>query len=177
MIRSVVRVSSCLVVVASLALLVACAASPRQRPVGVGDVSTGIGSLESTRKALEGTWTLSQFEVAGAGGKLTPVRAKAQLTYDAYGNLSIKGVLEEPLPGQATVTDAPALAYTGRVVIDTTRQEMVLMGTNTTVEPDPAIVAKIGLESRRRYTLTADTLTISVIDAGGNITSRSTFRK
>jgi hypothetical protein len=175
--HQVMRVSVLATLVAGTLLFGACAASPRQRPVGVGDVSSGQGSLEATRKALEGTWTLTQFEVAGAGGKLTPVRAKAQLTYDGFGNLSIKGVLEEPLPGQTTVTDQPALAYTGRVVIDTVRQEMVLMGTNSTVEPDASILAKIGLESRRKYTLNLDNLTIAVMDAKGGITSRSTFRK
>jgi hypothetical protein len=155
----------------------ACASSPRQRPVGVGDVNTGAGSLEATRRQLEGTWTLTRFEVADAAGQLVPVRAKAQLTYDAFGNLSIRGVLEEPLPGQKTVGDAPALAYTGKAVIDTARKEMVLTGTEATVEPDPALLAKIGLESRRRYEFGEGTLTISVMNASGTATSRATFRK
>lgn len=175
---SFLRPASVAAVVLSLLLVAACAASSRQRPVSMGDVNTGAESLAATRKQLEGTWTLSRFEVADPAGKLTPVRAKAQLTYDAFGNLSIRGVLEEPLPGQQTVTDQPALAYTGKAVIDTVRKEMVLTGTSATVEPDPTILAKIGLESRRRYEFGGDgTLTISIMNANGGISSRATFRK
>ena len=177
MISSLVRASSIALMISSAIVLDACAASPRQRPVGVGDVNTGLGSLEATRRQLEGTWTLTQFEVADATGRLVPVRAKAQLTYDAYGNLSIRGVLEEPLPGQKTVTDAPALAYTGKAIIDTARKEMVLTGTSATVEPDPSLLEKIGPEMRRRYEFGDGTLTISVINASGGATSRATFRK
>lgn len=175
---SFLRASSVAVILSSAIALAACAASSRQRPVGMGDVNTGVESLAATRKQLEGTWTLTRFEVAESAGKMTPVRAKAQLTYDAFGNLSIRGVLEEPLPGQKTVTDAPALAYTGKAVIDTVRKEMVLTGTSATVEPDPTLLAKIGLESRRRYEFGADgTLTISILNASGGITSRATFHK
>ena len=177
MIHPVLRVSAVALMLSGSVGLMACASSPRQRPVGMGDVNTGAGSLEATRRQLEGTWTLTKFEVSDAAGQMTAVRAKAQLTYDAFGNLSIKGVLEEPLPGQKTVGDSPALAYTGKAVIDTVKQEMVLTGTNATVEPDPAILAKIGLESRRRYAISDGTLTISIMDSGGRVTSRASFRK
>jgi len=177
MISSFLRASSVAAVVTGALLLAACAASSRQRPVGMGDVNTGTESLAATRKQLEGTWTLSKFEVADNTGKLVPIRAQAQLTYDGFGNLSIRGVLQEPLPGQKTVTEAPALAYTGKAVIDTVRKEMVLTGTNATVEPDPSLLAKIGPEFRRRYEFGDGTLTISVMNANGGATSRATFHK
>ena len=161
----------------AVAWLPGCAPSPRQRPVEGGPVNTGAGSLEATRRQLQGTWTLTRFEIANAAGQLTAIRAKAQLTYDSFGNLSIKGVLEEPLPGQATITDAPALMYSGRAVIDTAKQELVLLGLNATVEPDPAILAKIGLDARRRYAVTATTLTMSAMDAQGRTMSRATYAK
>ena len=177
MIPSLVRASAVALILSSAFLLAACAASSRQRPVGMGDVSTGVDSLAATRKQLEGTWTLTKFEVADNTGQLIAVRAKAQLTYDAFGNLSIRGVLEEPLPGQKTVTESPALAYTGKAVIDTARKEMVLTGTSATVEPDPSLLAKIGPEMRRRYEFGEGTLMISVLNANGGATSRATFRK
>jgi hypothetical protein len=177
MIRPVVRASVVAIMLFGSLGIAACASSSRQRPVGMGDVNTGPGSLEFTRRQLEGTWSLTRFEVLNAAGQLTPVRAKAQLTYDAYANLSIKGVLEEPMPGQTSVTDAPALAYTGKAVIDTAKQEMVLTGATSTVQPDPSIVAKIGIESRRKYALADGSLTISVMDSAGRITSKSTFSK
>ena len=177
MISSLVRASTVVVLISSALALGACAASPRQRPVGMGDVSTGADSLAATRKQLEGTWTLTRFEVADSTGQLVAVRAKAQLTYDAFGNLSIRGVLEEPLPGQKTVTESPALAYTGKAVIDTARKEMVLTGASATVEPDPSLLAKIGPEMRRRYEFGDGTLTISIMNASGGAMSRATFRK
>jgi hypothetical protein len=48
----------------------------------------------------------------------------------------MKGVLEEPLPGETTVTDAPALVYSGRAVIDTARQELQLMGVESSIKPE-----------------------------------------
>ena len=162
---------------ASCVVMTACAASERQRALSAGPAETGIGTSTAVRSQLAGTWTLTKFEVLNAAGQLTPVRAKAQLTYDTFGNLSIKGVLEEPLPGQKTVTDAPALMYTGRAVIDAPRQELVLMGADATVEPDPAILAKIAIDARRKYTVTPTDLTISAMDAQGKVVSRATYRK
>jgi hypothetical protein len=154
----------------------ACAASPRQRPVGVGDVGTGAGSLQAVRKQLAGTWTLTRFEVLNPAGQLQPVRAKAQLTYDDFGNMSIKGVLEEPLPGQKSITDAPALMYEGRATIDTVRQELVLTGSSS-VEPDPSILSKIGIDSRRKYSVTDKELVMSAMDPQGRVTSRATYSR
>ena len=177
MIRYAVRPCAAALLLAGSLGLAACASSPRQRPVSAGDVNTGAGSLEAARRQLEGTWTLTRFEVLDTAGQLTAVRAKAQLTYDAFANLSIKGVLEEPLPGQKSVTDAPALAYTGKAIIDTVRQEMVLTGTQSTVQPDPSIAATISVENRRRYAIADGTLTISVVDSTGRVTSKSTFSR
>ena len=165
-----------LLVSTSLALG-ACASSARQRPVEGKAVNTGPGSLEATRRQLEGTWTMSKFEVANATGQLVAVRAKAQLTYDAFGNLTIKGVLEEPLPGQKTVTEAPALVYSGKAVIDTAKHELVLTGMEASVQPDPAILAKLGMDARRKYEVTASQLTMSAMDASGKVTSRATYTK
>ena len=172
-----VRATAGAALVASSVLMTACAASERQRTISAGPVEAGAGTSTAVRSQLAGTWTLSKFEVLDAAGQLTPVRAKAQLTYDTFGNLSIKGVLEEPLPGQKTVTEAPALMYTGRAVIDAPRQELVLMGLDATVQPDPAILAKIAMDARRKFTVTATELTMSAMDAQGRVVSRATYRK
>ena len=37
---------------------IGCASSPRQRPVAVGEVEIGPGSLTAARQQLEGHWTL-----------------------------------------------------------------------------------------------------------------------
>lgn len=165
------------VVVVGCVLMTACAASERQRALSAGPVESGPGTVGAARAQLAGTWTLTKFEVLNAAGQLTPVRASAQLIYDTFGNLSIKGVLEEPLPGQTTVTDAPALMYTGTAVIDAVKQELVLMGLNATVEPDPSILAKIGMDARRKFAVSGTELVMSATDAQGKVTSRATYRK
>jgi hypothetical protein len=176
-ITSRVKVTLGVAIVAASCLMTACAASERQRAISAGPVEAGPGTVGAVRNQLAGTWTLTKFEVLNAAGQLTPVGAKAQLTYDTFGNLSIKGVLTEPMPGQKTVTDAPALMYTGRAVIDVAKQELVLTGLDATVEPDPAILAKIGMDARRKYVVTDTELVMSAVDAQGKVTSRASYRK
>ena len=165
------------VVLVASALLSGCAASERQRVVSMGPVDTGAGSLEATRRQIAGTWTLTRLEVADAAGTLTPVRAKAQLRYDDFGNLSIKGVLEEPLPGQKTITDHPALMYEGRAVIDAAKRELVFMGLNASVKPDPSLVEKVALENRRKFTVSDKQLTLDTVDAQGRVVLRTVYTK
>ena len=165
------------VTLASTVWLGACASSARQRPVEGRAVSTGPGSLEFTRRQFEGTWTLTKFEVLNASGQLTAVRAKAQLTYDAFGNLTMKGVLSEPLPGQTTITDSPALVYSGRAIIDTAKQELQLTGVNASIKPDPSIQAALALSARRKYAFEGNQLTISVVDAQGRTITWATYTK
>jgi hypothetical protein len=169
-----------LTVVAAVVPLVlglsACAASPRQRPISKGPVDTGPGSLEDTRRQLQGTWRLSTFEVADAAGRLVPVRAKAELVYDAAGNLTVKGELLEPMPGQTAISDARALEYSGRAVIDTVRHELVLVG-KAAVEPSPDIVAELGIDTRRRYEITPKQLTMSALDGSGRVISKATYTR
>ena len=164
-------------IIATSCLMTGCAASERQRAISAGPVDTGANTVGFTRAQLAGTWTLTKFEVLNAAGQLVPVGAKAQLTYDTFGNLAIKGVLTEPMPGQKTVTDAPALMYTGRAAIDAVKQELVFLGTEASVEPDPAILAKIAPDARRKFTVTTTDLTMSAMDAQGKVISRATYKK
>jgi hypothetical protein len=114
--------------------------------------------------------------VADAGGQLKPVRAKALLMYDASGNLTVKGELLEPMPGQSAISDARALQYSGRAVIDTVKHELVLIG-KAAVEPSPDIVAKLGIDARRRYEITPTQLTMSALDASGQVISKATYTR
>ena len=98
----------------------ACKGGPTKRPMRTSAVDTGAGSLEATRRALEGTWTLASLEVVDAAGAGKPVKAAGQLTYDAFGNMTIKGVIEEPALKGSLVLD-----YDGRIVIDTAKHQFV----------------------------------------------------
>ena len=105
-------------VLATLALAWGCAAAPRRGQIPIGDIESGPGSLTATRKALEGTWTLDSLEVIDAAGVRRPVKSGGQLTYDDFGNMTIRGVIEDPALKGSLVLD-----YTGRITIDNVKHE------------------------------------------------------
>ena len=105
------------------ALLIAsagCAASSRQRPVDVGDVSTGEGSLAATRKQFEGNWKLVSLQINAEDGKKSDLDATGNLTSDAFGVLAIEYRLsEQGLKSMAAMgikSPNPVISTTGRAV-------------------------------------------------------------
>ena len=56
----------------AIAISLACEAQPRQRPLDVGPVASGPGTIEFERRRLQGTWGLERFEVFDSAGKPTP---------------------------------------------------------------------------------------------------------
>ena len=102
-----------LLVALALPLAAGCPAAPRARPVKMGDVDTGHGTVETERRRLKGTWQLASLEIISASGQPLTVQAQGTLTYDDFGNLAMKGTVT----GGAEVESA-ALNITGRAVID-----------------------------------------------------------
>jgi hypothetical protein len=158
-----------------LATVSACASSrPRQRPVEGGAVEAGPGSLESVRRQLEGTWNLMSAEVMSAVGVKTTLKASAVLTYDAYGNLSLKGDFEDPA---ATAEQKATLNFTGRAVIDTQRQVLRLLDLQQSEGEFAALPADLAAGRERAYAFSGDLLTLTVKDAKGRVTAVNTWRK
>ncbi len=54
-------------VAALLVAATACAGAPRQKPLPMGRVESGPGTLAEARKFLEGRWALESFEVRPPG--------------------------------------------------------------------------------------------------------------
>src|SRR5689334_8881722 len=77
------------VAVAALAIAAACSGAPRQRPVEMGPVATGSGTLSSARTFLQGRWTLESFEVHPAGKPPIQLKGQGTLLYDDSGNLKM----------------------------------------------------------------------------------------
>ena len=152
-----------------------CKSAPSQRTLGLGDVDTGPGSLEYVRRQLTGTWTLTKFEVFDASGQPREVKAQATLTYDQYGNMKVTGNLLEPLPGQPPEAVQQMLSYTGRIQIDTAKQEFLLLGQQGTT--DPALQNQIGANMRRKYEITPEQLVLTIVDAQSKPASRATFKR
>ena len=158
-----------------LATVSACATSrPRQRPVEGGAVDTSTGSLTAVRKQLEGTWNLVSADVVSPEGARRTIKASAVLTYDAYGNLSIKGELADPA---ATAAQQAALNFTGRAVIDTQRQVLRLLDVKQTEGEFATLPADMAASRERAYAFDGDLLTLTVKDSKGRVTAVNTWRK
>jgi hypothetical protein len=107
-----------LALVLLVAPLAACAPAPRGRPVKMGPTDTGTGSLEATRRQLEGNWELVSLETY-RDGKPVPVQAAGRLTYDAFGNVKTQGVINDP----AANAPSDVLSYSGVIVIDVHKKD------------------------------------------------------
>jgi hypothetical protein len=153
----------------------ACATSrPRQRPVEGGAVAGGPGSLEAVRRQLEGSWNLVSSEQISPSGQRTRLKATAVLTYDAYGNATMKGEIEDPA---ATADQKAALNFSGRIVIDTQQQVFRLLDVKQS-ESEFAALPPATIASRMRaYVFEGDMLTMTVKDPSGRVVSVNTWRK
>jgi hypothetical protein len=173
------RTHSMLPVVLTLvaAMLAGCKAQPRTRPVKMGDVDTGPNSVEAARRQLEGTWDLTSLETYASPGA-APTKAEgitAVLSYDAHGNLRIMGN-----PGSAGTLPAGAsglLTYSGRAVIDPIKKELRLLDVKGETDPNATLSKEVAVGRVRRYTIENGVLTISVLDAAGQPSATTTWKK
>ena len=160
----------------TVAICVSCQAQPRQRPLDIGPVTSGEGTVEFERRRLQGTWQLDRFEVVDSSGNNWVVKAQANLTYDEYGNLRVEGKLLEPLPGQKALAH-PLLGYNGAIVIDPDRHQFRLMDTQSVGKIDPALGGAIATSNLRRYELTPNTLKIWYLAPDGKPTAVASFSR
>ncbi len=119
------RRSSIVLITLALATVVpGCAARAPDWPLPLEKTQHGPGTIEHVRRQLEGTWALRAFEIF-ENAQPRPVRAQGTLTYDGFGNLKVDGVILDPAD-PAALDDGSLLNYSGRVVIDPRRDELVL---------------------------------------------------
>lgn len=165
-----------IVAVLGASILAGCKAQPRIRAVKMGDVDTGATSVEAARRQLEGTWDLASLETYPTpGGPATLSEgASAVLTYDAYSNLHIIGK-----PGTAGSMPAAVelLQYEGRAVIDPAKQELRLQSVKGETDPNATLGKEVGVERVRRYKIENGVLTISVLDASGQVSATTVWKK
>jgi hypothetical protein len=154
-----------------------CAAAERATPIELGPVDTGPGTLADVRRRLEGSWDLVTLEVRDASGNMTPAKAQALLTYDAYGNMRVRGRLNDSLPDAAAKLASSAVDYSGQIVIDPRRNEFRMTEQQAAEPLDKELQSVLRLSRVRRYELSADTLKIHVVDEGNAVVATTTFRK
>ena len=73
-----------------LAVAIGCAAAPRQKPLPVGKIESGPGTVSEARKFLEGRWALESFEVRPPGKPPIMLKGSGVLNYDDFGNLRME---------------------------------------------------------------------------------------
>jgi hypothetical protein len=159
-----------LVAIAALAIG-ACAGAPRERPLQTGPIETGAGSLNDTRKALEGTWKLASLEVVDHGAR-RPIKAGGDLTYDRFGNMTVRGVIEDPGLKETLVID-----YSGRITIDVVRHEFYPADLVTDRPVDQSQVMRISPDKVRRYELSGNEFVVTYLDASATPTAVITWRR
>jgi hypothetical protein len=152
--------------------LAGCAAQQEMRKSRRTQVDSGAGSLEATRKALEGSWALVSLDMVAANGARQPVTASGRLTYDAFGTMTIRGVIEDP-----ALKDKLVLDYHGRIVIDTTRLEFRAVDLEADRPVDLDRLEAISPDKVRRYELSGDSLIVTYLDGSGNPAAVARWRR
>lgn len=164
------RRAACAVGIAALAA--GCTGSPSQRPVKLGAVNTDAGSVEATRRDLAGSWTLTRLEVIGKDQVRAVVNAHGTLTYDAFGALTINGVIDDE-----RMTNAVVLNYTGRIIIDPKKHEFYPADMESARPVEAAQIAPVSLDKVRRYELTGDDFKVTYLDSSGTATAVSMWKR
>ena len=162
------------VLLATLILISACAGGPRQRPIPIGPVETGEGSLAAARKELQGSWALTSLDVIDASGGRNPVKANGALSFDAFSNLVISARIDDPRLEKTLPLD-----FTGRIVINPDKRLFYPADVEGAPDHkvDPKALGPVSSDKIRQYTVTGDTLVVTYLDAGGKPTAVTTWRR
>jgi hypothetical protein len=167
-----------LLLLAALAAVFACGPAPRQRPVKMGDVDTGAGTLTMARKYLEGRWTLESFEVHPPGKEPIQLKGSGDLEYDEFGNLRMEIRADE---ASADVLRAAGIdiqdgriSSNGRTVVDLQHKTLTYV-----IEGQPAGTGTgpLAANRRRHWVVEGDMLTLTTKDDAGNPLSVGRWRK
>ena len=174
---NIARICSRGVVIGALAIAAACSGGPRQRPVEMGPVSTGAGTLSAARTFLQGRWTLESFEVRPPGKTPIQLKGAGTLLYDDSGNLKMDIRADE---GSSDLLRAAGIdirdgmiSTEGRTAIDLQNRTLtyVLQGQK------PLIRGPLGTERPRHWVVEGDILTLTTKDDAGQPLSIGRWRK
>jgi hypothetical protein len=169
------------------AAVAACKGGELQRPLPTSKIASGPNSLESTRRALQGTWTLASLAIVDADGRGTSVDAAGTLTFgDAYGNLDIAYQFStaglQTLAAHRIVPAASAISTSGRVVIDVDARQITYVADRTgrtlTHSATTGTTNPFAIDKPRYYAIGDDgALTLTTRDEGGRDTTTSRWTR
>jgi hypothetical protein len=150
-----------------------CPAAPRARPVKMGPTDTGVGSVESERRRLKGTWELTSLQMLSQTGEMLTVPASGVLTYDDYGNLMMKGTLT----GSVDI-DPSTLNLSGRIAIDPDKHTLRILDVTAPNADAKRVDPSLDAKHVRHYEFVGDTeLKTTVVNAEGKTTASATWKR
>jgi hypothetical protein len=156
----------------ALPLLAGCEAAPRARPVKMGPVDAGAGSIEAERRQLQGTWELVSLDVFSPSGQPTPVQASGRMVYDDHGNMQMRGTIA----GNTSV-DPAAVNLEGRVAIDPAAHSFRITKVDAASADDKRVDPKLDASKTRYYVFEGDLLKTTLKDASGATTATATWKR
>jgi hypothetical protein len=149
--------------------LSACAGAPRQKPLPLGDIEKGQGTLTEARKYLEGRWNLESFNVFPPGQEPIQLTGTGTLLYDDFGNLDMEIRADQKsaavLARAGIQTADGVVSSKGRTVIDLQARTLTYV-----MEGQPLLVAPTGplaLNLPRHWRVEGNVLTLTTNGADG----------
>jgi hypothetical protein len=156
-----------LLIVLAAGSAIRCGPAAGERPIELGPVDTGAGTLSSARKFLEGTWALESFQVYPPGKPAVTLTGSGRLVYDDFGNLRMEIRADErsaDVLRAAGIDIRDGLISTdGRTAIDLQNRTLtyVLEG------QAPLVRGPLSMERPRHWVVEGDTLTLTTKDDAG----------
>ena len=158
------------------AATVACAAAPRERPLPIGKIESGAGTLSEARKFLEGRWALESFELHAPGKPPQLLKGSGVLNYDDFGNLRMEIRADQAssdLLRAAGVNIRDGVISTdGRTAIDLQNHTLTYF-----LDGQPPSAGPLATNRPRHWEVTADSLTLTTRDEKGAPMSVSRWKR
>ena len=160
------RALNWMVVAASLAVS-ACGAAAGEKPIQLGPVDTGAGTLSSARRFLQGTWTLESFEVRPPGKPPLRLTGAGMLQYDDSGNLTMQIQADEKASDVLRALGVDIrdgkISTEGRTAIDLQNRTLTYV-----VEGQaPLTRGPLGTDRPRHWVVEGSTLVLTTKDDSG----------
>jgi hypothetical protein len=157
--------------------LSACAGAPIEKPINVGPVATGAGSLTEARKYLEGRWTLESFEVRRPGQAPVTLKGMGTLNYDEFGNLRmdirVDQAVSDLLRASGIEIRDGTISSSGRTAVDLQNRTLTYV-----IQGQPAGgTGPLATSRPRHWQVEGDVLTLTTNDDAGNVASVGRWRK
>ena len=167
-------------VAALLTATAACAGAPRQKPLPIGKIDTGAGTLADARKFLEGRWALESFEVRPPGKAPIFPKGSGVLNYDDFGNMRMEIRADEAssdlLRAAGINIRDGIISSNGRTVIDLQNKTLTYF-----IEGQPSSLqtggGPLATNKPRHWEVAGDVLTLTTQDDNGAPVSISKWKK